>query len=137
MADALTPLVVTAAVVERDGRLLVTRRLKGTHLAGHWEFPGGKCEPGESPERCLERELREELDVAAGVHEEIYRTDYAYSDRLLELRFFRCELHDEPRPVLGQEIQWVTRAGLRTLRFPPADAELVERLAAGAAGDSK
>ena len=60
-----TAIVVAAAVVERDGLFLLTRRLKGTHLAGTWEFPGGKCEPSESPENCLVREIQEEL--AAGV----------------------------------------------------------------------
>ena len=65
-ADGPT-IVVLAAVIERDGRLLVTRRLEGTHLSGYWEFPGGKCEPGEAHESCLEREILEELDVIAEV----------------------------------------------------------------------
>jgi mutator protein MutT len=122
------PTIVTAAVVERDGLLLVTRRIDGTHLAGHWEFPGGKCEASESPADCLERELREELGVAATVGEEIYRTLYAYEDRRLDLRFFACEIEGEPRPLIGQEIRWVVRHELRELQFPPADSELVERL---------
>ncbi len=121
--------VVTAAVVERAGRLLVTRRVEGSHMAGRWEFPGGKCDPGEPADACLARELLEELGVAAIVHEEIYRTTYAYGDRVLDLRFFRCDLADEPRPLLGQEIRWVPRHELPTLEFPPADAELVARLA--------
>ena len=125
------PTIVTAAVVERNGRLLVARRLKGSHMAGFWEFPGGKCEPGETPEDCLARELVEELGVRATIGEEIYRTTYAYADRVLDLRFFRCLLDDEPRPLLGQEVRWVPRAELATLEFPPADAELVARLALG------
>jgi 8-oxo-dGTP diphosphatase len=95
------PRIVTAAVIERDGRLLVARRLKGSHMAGCWEFPGGKCEPGEAPEACLARELLEELGVAAVVQDEIYRTTYAYADRRLDLRFFTCVLLSEPRPLLG------------------------------------
>jgi len=126
----LAPTVVTAAVVERDGRLLVARRLQGSHMGGFWEFPGGKCEPGEPPDACLARELLEELGVAATVHEEIYRTTYAYGDRVLDLRFFRCDLAAEPRALLGQEIRWVQRQELETLEFPPADTELVARLAA-------
>jgi mutator protein MutT len=126
----LAPTVVTAAVVEREGRLLVTRRLEGSHMGGFWEFPGGKCEPGEPAEACLARELLEELGVAAVVREEIYRTTYAYGDRVLDLRFFRCDLAAEPHPLLGQEIRWVSRHELPTLEFPPADAELVIRLAA-------
>jgi len=125
-----TSTVVTAAVVERDGRLLVTRRLEGSHMGGFWEFPGGKCEPGEPAEACLARELLEELGVSATVHEEIYRTTYTYGDRVLDLRFFRCDLATEPRPLLGQDVRWVPRHELTTLAFPPADTELVARLAA-------
>ena len=125
-----TSTVVTAAVVERDGRLLVTRRLEGSHMGGFWEFHGGKCEPGEPAEACLARELLEELGVSATVHEEIYRTTYTYGDRVLDLRFFRCDLATEPRPLLGQDVRWVPRHELTTLAFPPADTELVARLAA-------
>jgi mutator protein MutT len=125
----MAPTIVTAAVVEREGRLLLTRRLEGSHMAGCWEFPGGKCEAGEPADVCLARELLEELGVAAIVHEEVYRTTYAYGDRVLDLRFFRCDLATEPRPLLGQDIRWVERHELPTLEFPPADAELVARLA--------
>jgi 8-oxo-dGTP diphosphatase len=98
-------------------------------MGGRWEFPGGKCEPRESARASLLRELSEELGVKAVVHEEIYRTTYAYEDRVLDLRFFRCDLVDEPRPLLGQEIRWVLRRDLGKLEFPPADRELVGRLA--------
>jgi 8-oxo-dGTP diphosphatase len=128
LTDAI---VVTAAVVQRGTRLLVARRVEGTHLAGHWEFPGGKCEAGESPEDCLARELREELGVSATVGREIYRTLYAYADRRLDLRFFQCEIDGEPSALLGQEIRWVERTELGDLQFPPADKELVEKLAQG------
>jgi len=130
MDKTKTPTVVTAAVIERDGFLLVARRLEGSHMGGFWEFPGGKCEPGESAEACLAREIVEELGASATVHEEIFRTTYAYADRVLDLRFFRCDLTTEPRPLLGQEIRWVARHELHTLSFPPADSELVARLAA-------
>ena len=122
--------VVTAAVIERDGRFLVTRRLDGTHLAGCWEFPGGKCEPGEAPVACLAREIREELDVAIRVGDEIFRTVYPYPDRVVELRFFQCTLDGDPVPVLDQAIQWIDRADLATLEFPPADRELIDWLRA-------
>ena len=122
------PVIVTAAVVERRGRLLVARRLEGSHMGGRWEFPGGKCEKGEPVRECLLRELREELGVEGVVHEEIYRTTYDYGDRRLDLRFFRCDIAGEPRPLLGQELRWVARRGLPALEFPPADRELVERL---------
>ena len=128
------PRIVTAAVVERDGCLLVTRRVEGTHLAGFWEFPGGKCEMGETPEECLARELDEELGVASTVGPEIYRTLYAYGAKRLDLRFFETSIHGEPRPLIGQEIRWVKRGELQTLEFPPADAKLVERLGNGQIG---
>jgi 8-oxo-dGTP diphosphatase len=125
------PVIVTAAVIERDGRLLVTRRLEGSHMGGRWEFPGGKCEPGETVEQCLAREIREELGAEVVVRDEIYRTTYAYADRVLDLRFLRCTLCSELTAQMGQEIRWVARHDLPALEFPPADAELVAKLAAG------
>ena len=122
-------LVVTAAVVERNGRFLVTRRQKGVHLEGFWEFPGGKCERDESLGACLRREVREELDVDARIGDEVFTTTHAYPERRVELHFFQCELLGEPRPLVGQELRWVPRAELTALDFPPADAELIEKLA--------
>ena len=124
----MTTIVVTAAVIDRDGRFLVTRRQLGVHLEGCWEFPGGKCEAGESLAACLARELREELDVEAHVGEQVLVTTHPYADRSVELHFFRCELRGEPRPLLGQEMRWATRDELATLEFPPADDELIQRL---------
>jgi 8-oxo-dGTP diphosphatase len=123
------PIVVTAAVIERDGAFLVTRRLEGTHLAGCWEFPGGKCDPGESHVDCLVREIQEEL--AAGVHvgDEVFAVTHEYPERTMELHFFACALTGEPRAMLGQEIRWVRREELRSLEFPPADLELIDLLA--------
>jgi 8-oxo-dGTP diphosphatase len=99
-------IVVTAAVVERDGAFLLTRRLDGTHLAGHWEFPGGKVHAGETLEECLAREIREELDADIEVGPQILETVHDYPDRSVELRFFRCVLKSDPRPMMGQEMQW-------------------------------
>jgi mutator protein MutT len=124
----MTTIVVTAAVIDRDGRLLVTRRPPGVHLEGYWEFPGGKCDAGEPLDACLARELREELDVEARVGEEVFTTSHTYPDRRVELHFLRCELDGEPQPQLGQEMRWVRRDELAMLEFPPADAALIERL---------
>jgi 8-oxo-dGTP diphosphatase len=121
-------IVVTAAVVERDGCFLVTRRQKGVHLEGCWEFPGGKCDAGETHAACLARELREELDAAARVGVEIFTTTHEYPDRRVELHFLACELESEPRPQLGQEMRWVRREDLSALEFPPADAEFIRLL---------
>jgi 8-oxo-dGTP diphosphatase len=124
-------IVVTAAVIEHDGLLLVTQRQKGTHLEGYWEFPGGKCDPGETHETCLIRELREELAVSAIVGAEILSTTHAYADRQVELHFFTCRLLGAPSPQMGQAMRWVTRDKLGGLRFPPADTELIELLMRG------
>ena len=126
-------LVVTAAVIERDGRYLVTRRKLGAHLEGLWEFPGGKCDPGESLRDCLRRELREELGTDADVGDELFATAHTYPERSVELHFFACTLASEPLPLLGQEMRWVARADLKTLKFPPADDELIGLLARGRA----
>jgi mutator protein MutT len=123
-------IVVAAAVVERDGRYLVTERGAGAHLAGLWEFPGGKCERGESIAACLAREIREELDVEIQVLEELLRTTHEYSDRRIELHFVRCRLLGEPKPQLGQRMRWTPWEQLAELDFPPADAELIRRLTA-------
>ena len=124
----MTTIVVTAAVIERDDRFLVTRRQTGVHLEGYWEFPGGNCDPGETHTACLARELREELDVEVAVGEELFATTHAYPDRAVELHFLRCELLGDPRPQVGQEMRWVARSELGALRFPPADGELIRRL---------
>src|SRR5205823_2977810 len=84
--------VVVAAVVKRDDRFLLTRRQAGVHLGGYWEFPGGKCEAGETHAACLAREIREELGVQAIVADEMLATTHAYPDRRVELHFLRCDI---------------------------------------------
>jgi mutator protein MutT len=123
--------VVAAAVVERDGAFLLTRRLKATHLAGTWEFPGGKCEPSESPEDCLVREIQEELAAGVRVGDRILVTRHAYPDRTVELHFFRATLLDAPVPQIGQAMRWVPRAELASLELPEADADLIRVLTSG------
>ena len=124
----MTPTIVAAAVIERDGAFLVTRRPRGAHLEGCWEFPGGKCEADETHAACLEREMLEELDAGVRVGREILSVSHAYADRVVELHFFACELTALPRPVLGQEMQWARREELASLEFPAADDELIRLL---------
>lgn len=122
--------VVVAAVIERDGRFLLTLRPADTHLADHWEFPGGKCEPPETHAEALRRELHEELDIVADVATLEFAATHVYPERTVELHFYRCTFVGEPRGMIGQEVRWVARADLAMLPFPAADAELVARLAA-------
>jgi 8-oxo-dGTP diphosphatase len=123
--------IVAAAIIERDGLILVTRRQAGTHLAGAWEFPGGKCHPGESLHACMRRELQEELRIDAVVGDELFTTTHDYPDRRVELHFLRCEAAGEPTAMLGQEMRWLKRDDLPQLEFPPADAALIRMLTAG------
>jgi mutator protein MutT len=120
--------VVAAAVIEDRGRFLITRRQAGVHLAGMWEFPGGKIDPAETHGDALRREIREELDTDVAVGELVLSTTHAYPDKTVELFFYRCTLAGKPRPLLGQEMRWVTREEMATLGFPDADRELIRIL---------
>jgi len=121
-------IVVVAAVVEENGAFLVTRRPAGVHLAGLWEFPGGKIDPAESHVDALRREMREELDTDVEVLDLVFETTHAYPDRTVTLFFYRCDLLGMPKPMIGQEMAWVARTDLSSLLFPPADVELIRML---------
>lgn len=123
-------IVVAAAVIERDGAFLLTRRLAGTHLAGCWEFPGGKQHSDETLEACLVREVQEELACAASVRELIVSSTHEYPERTVTLHFFRCDIDGEPVPQNGQAMRWVGRSELRALDLPEGDRVLVELLSA-------
>ena len=120
---------VVAALIVRDGRLLIARRPEGKHMAGRWEFPGGKLEKGESPEEAIEREIREELaaEIRAG---RVYQAiAYSYPEKDMLLLFYAASVvSGEPRPVEEAEIRWITLEELDEYTFAPVDAMLVERL---------
>jgi mutator protein MutT len=122
-----------AAVIERDGRFLVTRRQAGVHLAGFWEFPGGKIDERETHADALRREIREELDADVAPGDLVLSTTHAYPEKTVALFFYRCVLAGVPRPMLGQQMRWVDRDELQTLGFPPADEELIRILTQTAA----
>ena len=124
----MTAIVVAAAIIERDGRFLVTRRQPGVHLEGRWEFPGGKCHARETLADCLARELVEELNVRAEIGPELLATAHDYPDRRVEVHFFRCEISGEAAPQQGQDMRWVSRNELGELEFPAADQDVIELL---------
>jgi mutator protein MutT len=125
-------LLVTAAVVRRDGQVLIARRLPSGPRGGLWEFPGGKVEPGESPEEALRRELREELGVAVEVGPLLMRVDHDYPDRAIRLVAYDCTLAaGDPEPLECAEVSWVAPAELVTYPLAPADEPIRERLLAG------
>ncbi len=90
--DPIRAIAVVAAVIEREGKILITRRPPGSHLAGFWEFPGGKAMPGEADREALARELREELGVAAIVGEPVEIVEWHYPDKHVRIEFFRCDI---------------------------------------------
>jgi mutator protein MutT len=120
---------VSAALVFRNGKLLITQRHAGAHLGGLWEFPGGKREPNETFEQCLVRELREELGIEVEVDEVIETLTHAYPEKTVVLKFFRCRWkQNEPRAIDCLDLKWVSAAELRDYEFPAADARLLEML---------
>ena len=120
---------VAAALVFREGKLLITQRQADAHLGGLWEFPGGKREPDETFEACLTRELREELGIEVAVGELVESLTHAYPDTTVHLRFFRCQwLQREPRALGCPAFKWVHAAELKDYAFPAADARLLETL---------
>lgn len=120
---------VAAGLVFRGGHLLLARRPEGSHLAGLWEFPGGKLEPGESFEQALQRELMEELGVRVTVGYSIFEITHEYPTKTIHLRFFLCSIeHGEPQPLGCAELVWVERAGLTSYTFPQADDALIRIL---------
>ncbi len=124
-------LVVACALVDGDGRVLVTRRPPGRPMAGLWEFPGGKPEPGETPEAALIRELEEELGIRTHARclAPFTFASHAYPDFHLLMPLYVCRIFDGiPRPREGQELRWVRPRELTRLPMPPADRPLVAML---------
>ena len=127
MADK--PIEVAAGLVFRDGKLLITKRPEGSHLAGLWEFPGGKREANETIERCLHRELKEELGIEVALGQALESVTHKYSVMTVQITFFLARLaKGEPRAIECAGLEWVTRENLAKFQFPPADQRLISRL---------
>jgi 8-oxo-dGTP diphosphatase len=126
-------IVVAAALADGEGRVLLQRRREGRHMAGLWEFPGGKVEPGERPEGALVRELAEELGIAAE-GTALTPAGFASADngsRHMLLLLYLCrEWRGTPQALDAAALQWVYPADMAALPMPPADAPLIPLLAA-------
>lgn len=121
-------LVAAVALVDADGRVLMAQRPEGKQLAGLWEFPGGKVEPGERPEETLIRELAEELGltVAEPCLAPLTFASHAYPDFHLLMPLYVCRRWEgQAQPLEGQALKWVRPGRLRELPMPPADAPLI------------
>jgi 8-oxo-dGTP diphosphatase len=120
---------VAAGLIKKDHRYLITKRPAGVHLAGFWEFPGGKREAGESLEECLQRELREELGIDIVPVCPFHTIRHEYPEKLVVLHFFCCTIQSgEPQALGCEEWRWVTPEGLTNYEFPPADRPILEML---------
>lgn len=123
--------VVACALVDADNRVLISKRPEGKALAGLWEFPGGKLEPGETPEDCLIRELQEELGVITkpACLAPLTFASFKYPDFHLFMPLYICRRYEGiARGVEGQEIKWVPPKKLREYPMPPADEPLIPAL---------
>lgn len=125
--------IVVAAVLQRDGRLLIGQRMAGDRHALKWEFPGGKVEAGETPRDALRRELREELGIEADIGPEIARYEQCASGRPpLVLLFHQVDSFvGEPQPRTFQQIAWERPEALLQYDFLDGDLDLIRRLARG------
>jgi mutator protein MutT len=120
---------VAIGLVWKDGRVLIARRPAGVHLGGLWEFPGGKAEPGETPEACLLRELREELGIEAEICGRREVIQFSYPERTVRLHPIDCRwLSGEPDPSGCEEPRWVSPGELDSYEFPPANESLLAAL---------
>lgn len=127
--------IVAAGVLVENGKVLLSQRKPGTHLAGKWEFPGGKAEPGEDPRDALVRELREELGIDAvpgGVADVTFHR-YDEADKAVLLLFFdvtRAPDSPEPRALDVADVGWFAVESLDPAAFPPADVAIVAKVRA-------
>lgn len=133
---------MAAGIVVEGGRVLLSRRKKGTHLAGRWEFPGGKAEPGEDPRAALRRELEEELGIATRIGEIVDVTFHRYddADKAVLLLFFAAEREPgspEPRALDVAEVRWADAGSLDPAAFPPADVAVLTKVRALLAGPAE
>jgi len=120
---------VAAGLIYREGRYLIARRGPGVHLAGFWEFPGGKREPDETLEACLRRELFEELGIQIDVPVPFQVVRHEYVEKIVELHFFHCKIDTGQAAAIDcAEIRWVWPHELGDFEFPPADRPIIEAL---------
>jgi len=125
----MPPLLVTAAIIEKQGQVLITQRLKGSRHAGRWEFPGGKLEPGESPREALQREIREELNLEVSAGEVVETLYHRYDWRAVLILVYRCQIEQGTlRHVEVADHRWVTPEQMNDYDFLEADLPLIEKL---------
>lgn len=122
-------IAVVAALIVRDGKLMIAQRPDGKHMAGKWEFPGGKIERGETPEQALERELLEELGVKTETGRIYHAIHHTYPDKDVLLLFYRSRIVEgEPKPIEEADLRWIGERELRAFDWAEADHPLIDRI---------
>ena len=125
-------IVVAAAILQREGKILLTRRKREAHQGGLWEFPGGKQELGETLEQCLQRELKEEIDIEVDAVKHFDVLRYRYPEKEVELHFFTCSIFQgDPKPLESIEMAWVPKGELVFYEFPAADRPVLKKILQG------
>ena len=120
---------VGAALIFNQGNILISQRDDSSHLAGLWEFPGGKREENESFEECVHREIQEELNVEVAVENLFDAIEYEYAEKIVLLKFFRCQYLSGEAKALGcRQFQWVPLSELASYAFPPANETILQKL---------
>jgi 8-oxo-dGTP diphosphatase len=129
VSDGKKTVEVSAALIFRDGKLLIAQRHANAHLGGLWEFPGGKREAGETFEQCLVREIREELGVEISVGELFEEVSHDYPEKSVRLKFFFCKiLSGELQKIGVADFRWIEITELNDFEFPAADMQLLQKL---------
>lgn len=129
MSSIKKTIKVASGVICQSNKLLIAKRSEGQKLAGLWEFPGGKIEPGENEKDCLERELLEELGVKAEIGEFIAQTDYEYDFAVVSLFFYWAKIKEgELQNHVHEELKWVEFKELPTDDFVPADIPVLAQI---------
>ncbi|MEJ0009397.1 MAG: 8-oxo-dGTP diphosphatase MutT [Alphaproteobacteria bacterium] len=126
-----TVLVAAMALIDADGRVLLTQRPEGKAMAGLWEFPGGKVEPGETPEAAVRREMREEIgvEICENCFAPLTFVSHTYETFHLVMMLYVCRRWENiPQPLEGQKLVWKRPLDMRELPMPPADVPLVGAL---------
>jgi len=121
-------LLVTAALLVRNGQYLLAKRPPGKHLAGHWEFPGGKVQKNETPPQALQREIQEELGIQVQVGDLFLDHTYQYPDRVVRLLTLHCTTEEEPRPLEHAELAWLYPKEMEDYLVSPADEAVIAKL---------